>query len=147
MVQVNIQKLIAEVQGEPTVGALRWPDGRAGPSGASQHVIKGGFEDTAPARQRYECPTGHGRCEALPATLFAGPQPPLPGWGLCLSGRGLQLSHAHLAPAWALQVREGPQRTSQRRQGLSKQSPRGPWHTQWKATTPRGGPAIRGRLR
>ena len=51
--QVNITKLIDDVQCYQTVRELRWPDGVACPSCESQEVIKRGFDDTEPARQRY----------------------------------------------------------------------------------------------
>ena len=38
-----------------TMVELRWPDGVQFPSCESKHVIKRGFDDTEPARQRYEC--------------------------------------------------------------------------------------------
>jgi transposase-like protein len=55
MVQVNIKKLIDEVQCYQTVRELRWPEGILCPSCQSKEVIKRGFDDTEPARQRYEC--------------------------------------------------------------------------------------------
>ena len=54
MVQVNIKNLIDEVQCYQTVRELRWPDGITCPSCQSKQVIKRGFNDTEPARQRYE---------------------------------------------------------------------------------------------
>jgi hypothetical protein len=53
-VQVNIKHLVDDVQCYQTVRELRWPDGVACPSCESKHVIKRGFDDTEPARQRYE---------------------------------------------------------------------------------------------
>ena len=47
--QVNIKNLIDDVQCYQTVRELRWPEGVACPSCASQHVIKRGFDDTEPA--------------------------------------------------------------------------------------------------
>ena len=55
MVQVNIKRLIDDVQCYQTVRELRWPDGIMCPSCQSTQVIKRGFDDTEPARQRYEC--------------------------------------------------------------------------------------------
>jgi len=54
-VQVNIKNLIDDVQCYQTVRDLRWPDGVTCPSCESTSVIKRGFDDTEPARQRYEC--------------------------------------------------------------------------------------------
>lgn len=53
--QVNITNLIDDAQCYQTVRELRWPDGIACPSCQSTHVIKRGFDDTEPVRQRYEC--------------------------------------------------------------------------------------------
>ena len=66
-VQVNIKKLIDDVQCYQTVRELRWPDGVACPSCQSTHVIKRGFDDAEPARQRYECHDCDTRFDANPA--------------------------------------------------------------------------------
>ena len=52
--QVNIKHLIDDVQCYQTVRELRWPDGVVCPSCESTYVLKRGFDDTEPARQRYE---------------------------------------------------------------------------------------------
>jgi transposase-like protein len=83
-VQVNITKLIDDVQCYQTVRELRWPDGVTCPSCASQHVIKRGFDDTEPARQRYECHDCGKRFDDLTDTIFAGHHQPLKVWILCL---------------------------------------------------------------
>jgi transposase-like protein len=67
-VQVNITKLIDDVQCYQTVRELRWPDGVQCPSCESQQVIKRGFDDTEPARQRYECHDCHTRFDDLTDT-------------------------------------------------------------------------------
>ena len=53
--QINITNLIDDGQCYQTVRGLRWPDGVKCPSCQSTQVIKRGFDDTEPARQRYEC--------------------------------------------------------------------------------------------
>ena len=58
----------------------------------SQHVIKRGFDDTEPARQRYECHNCNGRFDDLTDTIFAGHHQPLKVWVLCLYFMGLNLS-------------------------------------------------------
>jgi transposase-like protein len=83
-VQVNITKLIDDVQCYQTVRELRWPDGVTCPSCASQHVIRRGFDDTEPARQRYECHDCDKRFDDLTNTIFAGHHQPLKVWILCL---------------------------------------------------------------
>jgi hypothetical protein len=86
MVQVNIKNLIDEIQCYQTIRELRWPDGITCPSCESTQVIKRGFDDTEPARQRYELSlsrfaagthTGaaHGVPGAPPASAAARPGP------------------------------------------------------------------------
>jgi transposase-like protein len=70
--QVNIKNLIDDVQCYQTVRELRWPDGVECPSCQSTQVIKRGFDDTEPARQRYECTDCHKRFDDLTDTIFAG---------------------------------------------------------------------------
>src|SRR3954452_7328172 len=82
--QVNIKNLIDEVQCYQTVRELRWPDGIACPSCQSKQVIKRGFDDTEPARQRYECHDCDKRFDDLTDTIFAGHHQPLKVWILCL---------------------------------------------------------------
>src|SRR5712671_4690518 len=59
--QINIKNLIDDVQCYQTVRELRWPEGIACPSCASKQVIKRGFDETEPARQRYACHDCHTR--------------------------------------------------------------------------------------
>src|SRR2546428_11119466 len=84
MVQVNIKKLIDDVQCYQTVRDLRWPDGIECPACQSTQVIKRGFDDTEPARQRYECTDCHKRFDDVTDTIFAGHHQPLKVWILCL---------------------------------------------------------------
>jgi transposase-like protein len=93
MVQVNIMNLIDEAQCSQTVRALRWPDGIACPSCQSKHVIKRGFDDTEPARQRYECHDCDQRFDDLTDTIFAGHHQPLQVWVVCLYFMGLNVSN------------------------------------------------------
>src|SRR5712692_5938438 len=90
MVQVNIKRLIDDVQCYQTVRELRWPDGITCPSCQSTQVIKRGFDDTEPARQRYECSDCHTRFDDLTDTIFAGHHQPLKVWILCLYFMGLK---------------------------------------------------------
>jgi transposase-like protein len=121
-VQVNIKHLIDDVQCYQTVRAWRWPDGIACPSCESKHVIKRGFDDTDPARQRYECTDCHTRFDDLTDSLFAGHHQPLKVWILCLYVMGLNLSNDHIAHALAVHGRDGQQRTTQLREGMVKKS-------------------------
>src|SRR5690242_8451343 len=91
-VQVNIKNLVDDVQCYRTVRELRWPDGVACPSCESTQVIKRGFDDTEPARQRYECHDCDRRFDDMTDTIFAGHHQPLKVWVLCLYFMGLNIS-------------------------------------------------------
>jgi len=101
---------------------LRWPDGITCPSCESKHVIKRGFDDTEPARQRYECGNCHPRFDALTDTIFAGHQQPLQVWSLCLYFMGLNVSHEHMAHALSINASDAYQMTTERRGGMVKKS-------------------------
>jgi len=122
-VQVNIKRLIDDVQCYQTVRELRWPDGVACPSCASQHVIKRGFDDAEPARQRYECHSCDTRFDDLTDTIFAGHHQPLKVWVLCLYYMGLNLSNDQIAHELALNGSDVQQMTAQLREGIVKKAP------------------------
>ena len=100
--QVNIKHLIDEVQCYQTLRELRWPDGVVCPSCESKEVMKRGFDDTQPARQRYECHNCDKRFDDLTDTIFAGHHQPLKVWVLCLYFMGLHVSNEHIAHEWSL---------------------------------------------
>ena len=75
--QVNITNLIDDVQCYEIVRELRWPNGVTCPSCESTSVIKRGFDDTEPARQRYKCHDCNTRFDDLTDTIFAGHHQPL----------------------------------------------------------------------
>ena len=120
--QVNIKNLIDEVQCYQTVRELRWPDGIACPSCESKHIIKRGFDDTEPARQRYECHDCCTRFDDLTDTIFAGHQQPLKVWGLCLYFMGLNLSNEQIAKELDVNLSDVHQMTTQLREGIVKKS-------------------------
>src|ERR671929_179724 len=121
-VQVKITNLIDDVQCYQTVRELRWPDGIACPSCESQQVIKRGFDDTEPARQRYECTDCHTRFDDLTDTIFAGHHQPLKVWVLCLYFMGLNISNEQIAHELALHVSDVQQMTTQLRAGIVKKT-------------------------
>jgi len=84
MVQVNIKRLIDDVECYQTVRELRWADGMTCPSWQSTQVIKRGCDDTEPARQRYVCHDCDTRFDDLTDTIFAGHHQPLKVWVVCL---------------------------------------------------------------
>ena len=120
--QVNLKNLIDEVQWYQTVRELRWPDGVTCPSCQCTQVIKRGFDDTEPARQRYACTDGHTRFDDLTDTIFAGHHQPLKVWILCLYFRGLNLSNDQIAHELDVDRSDVQQMTTQLRQGIVKKS-------------------------
>jgi transposase-like protein len=123
-VQVNIKQLVDDGQCYQTVRALRWPDGITCPSCQSKYVIKRGFDDTEPSRQRYECHDCDQRFDDLTDTVFAGHHQPLKVWVLCLYFMGLNVSNEQIAQELEVNVSDVQQMTMQLRQGIIKKSPR-----------------------
>ena len=122
MVQVNIKRLIDDVQCYQTIRELRWPDGMTCPSCQSTQVIKRGCDDTEPARQRYECKDCDTRFDDLTDSIFAGHHEPLKVWVLCLYCMGLNISNAPMAQVLALNGSDVHQMTTQLRAGIVKKS-------------------------
>ena len=120
--QVNIKHLSDDVQCYQAVRALRWPGGIACPSCESKQVIKRGFDDTEPARQRYECHDCHARFDDLTDTIFAGHHQPLNVWILCLCFMGFNLSNEQIAHELALNGSDVQQMTTQLRNGIVKKA-------------------------
>jgi transposase-like protein len=120
--QVNIKNLVDDLQCYRTVRELRWPDGVECPSCRSKQVIKRGFDDTKPARQRYECAGCHKRFDDLTDTIFAGHHQPLKVWILCLYFMGLNLSNEQIAHELDMDRSDVQQMTTQLRQGTVKKS-------------------------
>jgi transposase-like protein len=120
--QVNIKNLIDEVQCYQTVREMRWPDGVVCPSCQSTQVIKRGFDDTEPARQRYACTECHARFDDLTDTILAGHHQPLKVWILCLYFMGLNLSNEQIANELDMNRSDMHQMTTQLREGIVKKS-------------------------
>jgi transposase-like protein len=107
---------------DQTVRELRWPNGVQCPSCESRHVIKRGFDDTEPARQRYECHDGDKRFDDLTDTIFAGHHQPLKVWLLCLYFMGLNLSNEQIAQELSLNESDAYLMTTELRGGIVKKS-------------------------
>ena len=120
--QVNIKNLIDDVQCYQTVRELRWPNGVQCPSCESRHVIKRGFDDTEPARQRYECHDCDKRFDDLTDTIFAGHHQPLNVWLLCLYFMGLNLSNEPIAHELSIKESDAYLMTTEWRGGMVKKS-------------------------
>ena len=122
--QVNITKLIDDVQCYQTVRALRWPDGITCPACQSTQVIKRGCDDTESARQRYEHTDCHKRFDGLTDTIFAGHHQPRKVWVLCLYFMGLNISNEQIAHELSLHESDAYQMTTELRDGIVKKAGR-----------------------
>ena len=120
--QVNIKHLIDDVQCYQTVRELRWPDGVRCPSCQSKQVMKRGFDDTALARQRYECHDCDQRFDDVTDTIFAGHHQPLKVWILCLYFMGLHLSNEQIAHELSINESDVYQMTTALRGGRVKKA-------------------------
>ena len=120
--QVNIKNLIDDVQCDQTVRELRWPNGVQCPSWESRHVIKRGFDDTEPARQRYECHDCDQRFDDLTDPIFAGHHQPLKVWILCLYFMGLNLSNEQIAHELSINESDAYLMMTELRGGIVKKS-------------------------
>ena len=134
--QVNITKLVEDVQCYQTVRALRWPDGVQCPSCESQHVSKRGCDDTEPARQRYACHDCHTRFDDLTDTIFAGHHQPLKVWVLCLYFMGLNVSNEQMAYELSTNESDAYQMTTELRGGVVKKSQPCSSPTRWSVMKP-----------
>ena len=85
-------------------------------------VIKRGFDDTEPARQRYECHNCNQRFDDLTDTIFAGHHQPLKVWVLCLYFMGLNVSNEQIAHELSINESDAYQMTTELRGGIIKKS-------------------------
>ena len=120
---LNIQNLIDDAKCFETVRQLRWTNGTICPHGTSPHVTKQGYDETQPARQKYECTTCRRRFDDLTGTIFAGHHQPLRVWILCLYFMGLNLSNEQIAKELDLNGDDVQMMTSQLREGIVERKP------------------------
>ena len=118
---VNIQHLIDDAKCFETVRALRWSDGIVCPHCGSIRLIKRGFDDTQPHRQRYRCHGCARDFDDLTGTVLAGHHQPLRVWILCLYFMGLNLSNRQIAQELGLNKDDVQHMTTHLRQGLVDQ--------------------------
>ena len=122
-VLINLQTLIDEQKCYETVRQLRWPEGVTCSKYNSHHVVKRGFDETQPHRQRYQCQACQSRFDDLSHTVFAGHHQPLQTWILCLYLMGLNLSTHQIAQELDLNKDDAQQMTSQLRTGIVEKKP------------------------
>ena len=118
---VNIQHLMDDAKCFETVRALRWSDGIVCPHGGSTRLIKRGFDDTQPHRQRDRCHGCARDFDDLTGTVLAGHHQPLRVWILCLYFMGLNLSNRQIAQELGLNKDDVQHLTTHLRQGLVDQ--------------------------
>jgi len=120
---INLPTLIDEQKCYETVRQLRWSEGVTCSKCDSKHVVKRGFDETQPHRQRYQCQACQSRFDDLSHTVFAGHHQPLQTWILCLYLMGLNLSTHQIAQELDLNKDDAQQMTSQLRAGIVEKKP------------------------
>ena len=89
----------------------------------SRKVIRRGFDEKEPARQRYECKDCEKRFDDLTGTIFAWHHQPLKILILCLYFMGLNLSNKQIAKELDLDRSDVQQMTTQLLEGVIKKTP------------------------
>ena len=118
---LNIQNLIDDAKCFETIRDLGWGDGIFCPHCHSDRIVKRGFDDTQPYRQRYRCHRCERGFDDLTDTVFAGHHQPLRTWILCLYFMGLNLSNQQIARELDLNKDDVQQMTSHLREGIVRQ--------------------------
>jgi transposase-like protein len=85
-------------------------------------VIKRGFDDKEPAKQRYECKNCSKRFDDLTGTIFSGHHQSIKVWILCLYFMGLNLSNGQIAKELDLDRSDVQQMVTQLREGVIKKN-------------------------
>ena len=115
---LRIQNLIDDAKCYEALRELRWPDGVLCPHCYQNDVIKRGFDETEPCRQRYFCNPCDRRFDDLTETVFSGHHQPLKTWILCLYFMGLNLSNLQIAQELSLNKDDVHEMASQLREGV-----------------------------
>ena len=120
---INLLDLIDPQKCYALIRLLRWGETVTCPKCDSHQVIKRGFDDTQPERQRYQCKKCQTRFDDLTDTIFAGHHQPLGVWILCLYLMGLNLSNYQISNEVELNKDDTQQMTSQLRSGIVSKKP------------------------
>ena len=120
---VNLSALIDDAKCFALVRQHRWPEGVCCPACGSGSVVRDGFDETQPHRQRYRCKACAGRFDDLTGTALAGHRQPLRVWVLCLYFMGLNLSNRQIALELGLDASDVQAMTKQLRRGLVAEAP------------------------
>jgi transposase-like protein len=119
----SINRLIDVAKCYEFVRELRWSDGIKCPHCGSRHIIKRGFRQKHPYRQRYLCKNCYYPFDDLSGTIFAGHHQPLQIWVLCLYFMGLNLSNLQIAQELNLNKDDVQHMTTQLRTGVVEKKP------------------------
>ena len=120
---INLSALIDDAKCFALVRQHRWPEGVCCPACGSGSVVRDGFDETQPHRQRYRCKACAGRFDDLTGTALAGHHQPLRVWVLCLCFLGLNLSNRQIARELGLNGSDVQAMTEQLRRGLVAKVP------------------------
>ena len=120
---VNLSALIDDAKCFALVRQHRWPEGVCCPACGSGSVVRDGFDETQPHRQRYRRKACAGRFDDLTGTVLAGHHQPLRVWVLCLPFMGLNLSNRQIAGELGLCGSDVQAMTAHLRRGLVAKAP------------------------
>src|ERR687894_1318010 len=120
---VTLTALIDDARCFALVRQHRWPEGVRCPGCDGAAVIRDGYDDTQPQRQRYRCKGCAGRFDDLTGTVLAGHHQPLRVWVLCLYLMGLDPSNRQIAQELDLNQSDVQLMTEQLRTGLVAKVP------------------------
>lgn len=118
MFDLKIQELIDNAKCYEALRAVRWADGIYCPHCSQNDVIKRGFDESEPHRQRYSCKKCGCRFDDLTSTIFSGHHQPLKIWIICLYFMGLNLSNQQIAEELSLNKADVQRMTSQLREDV-----------------------------
>lgn len=119
----KIQDLIDDAKCYETVRKLRWSDGVRCPRCFGANVIKRGFDESHPERQRYFCHHCERRFDDLTNTVFSRHHQPLKTWVLCLYFMGLNISNRQICRELSLNKDDVQKMTSILRQAIDSGKP------------------------
>ncbi len=94
---INLLNLIDSNKCFELVRLMRWGETVTCLLCGCTHVIKQGFDESQPERQRYKCKHCQFPFDDLTGTIFAGHHQPLVVWILALYLMGLNLSNNQIA--------------------------------------------------
>jgi transposase-like protein len=120
---VNLSALIDDAKCFALVRQHRWPEGVRCAACGGGTVVRDGFDETQPHRQRYRCKGCAGRFDDLTGTVLAGHHQPLRVWILCLYLMGLNLANRQIAAELGLGASDVQAMTEQLRGGLAAKVP------------------------